>query len=132
MVKYPHLKPEDIFVWERFIDANPKYYDTVEYDVGVSKVEEATAKANALDISGAERLYQYKIDAVGYHGDIIDIIELKGIATAKALGQVELYQRIYDRDENHATKSRKVIIAGSTTPELDFVANTMGILLIVV
>ncbi len=33
LAKYPHMKPEDIAVWERFINKNPGYFDTVDYDV---------------------------------------------------------------------------------------------------
>jgi len=35
LAKYPHLKPEDIQVWEEFIAQNPKHFLTCDYDVCV-------------------------------------------------------------------------------------------------
>ena len=33
--KYPHMKPEDVAIWERFLLDYPEYFDTVDYDVSV-------------------------------------------------------------------------------------------------
>ena len=132
LAKYPHLKPEDIKTWERFIDSHPHHYDTVDYDVGLSRVEEAAAKAAELDIKGDERLYQYKVDVCGYGPGITHIIELKGKATPQAIGQVLAYKMLYDRDLAPAGNTRAVIIAMGASPEMQMLCTEQNILLILV
>ena len=71
---YPHMKPADIEIWERFIDENPNLYDMVEYDVPVGTTPEFLNEATPEATAGAQRLYSLKIDVVGHKAVFIDII----------------------------------------------------------
>ena len=130
LAKYPHLKPEDVRTWERFIDSHPDYYNSVDYDMGLSRVEEAAQKAKELESEGDERLYQYKVDAVGYRPDEIHIIEIKGKAPPQAIGQVLSYKLLYDREKSPGMPTRAVIIATEAANEMPMLCKEQGVTLI--
>lgn len=126
------MKPADISVWERFIDEKPDAYESVDYDVGL--IQDTTAKDTASDlgIDGAEELYKYKIDVVGYSKTNEDIIELKDKANPAAVGQVSSYWVLYDHLRPPKLPSRALIICDSTSPDMELIAREHDIVLIVV
>lgn len=132
LVKYPHLSPEDEFVWERFIDDNPTAYKTCDYDVALGDIETLRQTADALGIAGAERVNQYRIDIVGYRDTDIHLIEVKKRATLGTLSEVEEKTSMFNRDKAPDKPTKSVIIAGDITPELDEIAKKRGIILIVI
>ena len=132
LTKYPHLKPEDILTWEKFIDLVPAAYDSVDYDFALGQVPEATTKAQELEIPGAEKVFRYKADVIGYAPERIDIIELKDKANPTAIGQTLSEKMLYDRDEKPTVPTRAVIIAREATPELHEIADKYGVRLILV
>ena len=129
--KYPHLSPEDRITWERFIDLHPRAYDSVDYDFPLAPVAEATEKARELGVSGAERLYKYRCDVVGYRDNEIHLIELKNRASPVAIGELVQDYHIYMRDCAPTLNVETYIICRSTTPEMDFLCAQEDIFLIV-
>lgn len=126
------MEREDIITWEAFISANPSAYKTVDYDFALSKVEEATHMAEKLGIQGAERVFKYRADAIGYRDQEIHIIEIKKRATPAVIGQVLADKNLYIRDENPQLPVKAVIIAREAAPDMDFLAASNGIFLIIV
>lgn len=118
LAKYPHLKPEDIAVWERFIDANPGVYETCDYDVPVGKGAE-TDPAHPPEIQRDHTiLTQKKIDVVAYYEDVVHVIELKPIANARALGQILVYKRLYSNDHPDVALIVPTVICGAVEREM--------------
>lgn len=107
---YPHMKPADVALWERFIEKYPDAYDTCEYDFWVGSPPPFNPIVNEETMGSADGLYRLKIDVVGHKGSGIDIIEVKPRADAKAIGQIKEYVRLYFRDEKPATRPQAVII----------------------
>ena len=99
--KYPHMKPEDVAIWERFLLDYPEYFDTVDYDVsvGVGRMPNELTGDNVE--KGWKDLTSKKIDVVGYKNNTITLIEVKPNARANALGQIWMYDELFkDQFEN--------------------------------
>lgn len=129
---YPHLKPADIAIWERFIDKFPTAYDLVEYDTPVGKIPEFVSEHDDPAIQAQGTLYQRKIDVIGYKGEAIDIIELKPRASSSAIGQVNGYRFLYMRDVSKGLKVGAVILTDELLPEMEELAAAADVKIIAV
>ena len=94
-LKYPHLLPHDIIVWERYLELFGNEYNLIEYDVRVGKGRPASPGLPLNIQQMAVDLSQRRIDAVGFKDHTIDIIEITTIATTKAIGQLIMYPTLY-------------------------------------
>jgi len=113
LIKYPHMFPLDIAIWERFLDAYGASFLGFDYDV---KVGTGTQPREGFGDNYArmqEILSKYRIDVVGYQSDSIWIIETKPEAGTVAIGQIEAYTRLYERDYNPTKKVIGCIVTGS-------------------
>lgn len=130
--KYPHMQPNDVFIWERFIDANREAYEDVDYDVKVGQGAEIPSGTEENIASGFKTLTQWKIDVVGKIEGRTDIIELKPNATPAALGQVKGYEQLYldHIDKNAITQA--VLITDTLRPDMEKLAKNFGVKLIVI
>ena len=128
---YPHMKPNDVEIWERFIMQNPDKYEQVQYDVCCGDGAEFDTNLGDSPSSSADKLYRKKIDVVGYKGDSIDIIELKPNAGASALGQVLGYVVLYKSEHPSLKEPRPVVITNAIRPDMLKMANAMGVTVLV-
>ncbi len=132
LTKYPHLKPEDVAVWERFITQHAGFFESVDYDF---KVGEGAPQAPTLPENIARDgkiLTQKKVDAIGYIEKIVYIVELKPIADMRALGQILSYHKLYTKFEAAEGVVLKLVIAGEMERELDEVFADNGVEVIIV
>lgn len=129
---YPHMKPADIAIWERFIAKHPDAYDECIYDLAVGSAPEFAAPEAAADLGNIAELYRRKIDVVGLKGGEVDIIELKPRAGTAALGQVVGYITLYKRDIDPSASPHPVLITDTLLPDMEMLAKTMGVKLIIV
>lgn len=129
---YPHMKPADVAIWERFIAASPDAYETCQYDVHVGSPPPFDPTVNDATGGDASALYKRKIDVVAHKGGQTDIIELKPSAGTSALGQVRGYVTLYKRDVDSASSPRAVLITDVLGPDMQELARTMGVKLIIV
>ena len=129
---YPHMKPRDIEIWERFIDAFPTAYDKCQYDFHIGDHPDFAM----LDDDEAARkmgaLYQLKIDVLGYKSDHIDLIEVKPSAGSSAIGQVMSYVQLYLRDAKPTLPVRPVIVTNEEKLNMRFLCEQNGVRLVVV
>jgi len=96
--KYPHFFPNDIPIWERFIDRYGSDFLGFDYDVKVGSGTEPVEGLGDKYASMQRILSRYRIDAVGYTKSGIWIIEVKPDAGTIAIGEVETYTKLYSRD----------------------------------
>jgi len=96
--QYSHMIFEESEVWGRFIDANPGYFDSVDYDfrVGVGAPQDESFTPNYQRM--VKMLSQHRIDVLGWNGDKPTIVEVKGRAIISTLGQVLGYKTLFDRE----------------------------------
>ena len=115
--KYPHLRPEDILIWEKFIDNFPGFYESVDYDVHVGQGRDYPEVEEPKIYDDMKWLSLKRIDVVGYRKDRVDIIEVKPRAGASAVGQVEVYTDLYKEKFPDVKNLKKIIITDDMDPD---------------
>jgi len=130
--KYPHMQPNDVAIWERFIDANREAYEDVDYDVKVGSGAEIPSGTEENIAQGFKTLTQWKIDVVGKDKGRTDIIELKPNATPAALGQVKGYEQLYLEHIDPNATTQAVLITDTLRPDMEKLAKNFGVRLIVI
>lgn len=129
LAKYPHMKPEDVAVWSRFIIKNPDLFATVDYDVCVGAgADFEMCTSNEYDCD-CQKLTQKKIDAVAYKGSAVTLIEVKPIANMRALGQMIVYFNLYKKDHPEETNISNMIVCREVERELDEIFAQNGIII---
>lgn len=129
---YPHMMPEDVAVWNRFIDKFPDAYETCQYDFTVGSVPDFVKADPDADQASMERLYKKKIDVVARIANNIDIIELKPTCNMSTIGQVKGYKHFYVRDVKPAVTPRPVVVCGAASQDVIEFAKDEGVEVIVV
>jgi len=92
---YPHLLPEDIKVWEAFLDKHRGQFGRFDYDVRVGQGRDPGEIFSPEIRQMGVDLSQRRIDAVGYGASEIWIIEITTSAGLKAVGQLLSYPVLY-------------------------------------
>ena len=118
LAKYPHMKPADIEIWERFIEAQPDFFDSVDYDFHVGRGADFLPDEEDTPDGRENRLYRKKIDVVGYKKNQIWIIEVKPVADATALGQVLSYREFYIKKKGDSPKPISMVVCGKIFNEM--------------
>lgn len=127
LAKYPHMKPLDIAVWERFIDQNPGYFDSVDYDVPVG-TGAPTDPSHPPEIQADHTiLTQKKIDAVGYRDTRITLVEVKPIADARGLGQMLTYSHLYAESHPYHLAVTRLLVCGEVEREMEPIYAAQGV-----
>lgn len=96
--RYPHMLGEDVAVWDRFIEAFPGRFDSVDYDWRVGDGADAPYDMDDPYERMAKMLSQKRIDVVGWRGEAPTIIEVKDRCGLSALGQIRGYRALFQRD----------------------------------
>ncbi len=129
--KYPHLKPQDVAIWARFIQAKPGYYESVDYDLAVgdkprfdTTVEPQTGGTNEFN-------YRRKIDVVGYRAGVVEVVEIKPSASPSTIGQILGYKMLYLNYIDPAAKVEAVIITDRVMPDMAHLSYLSGVTLLV-
>lgn len=129
---YPHMKPRDIEIWERFIKAYPDAYIDCQYDFHVGDAPAFDTAVEGIDNANQHMLYQLKIDVVGRKSSGLDIIEVKPDAGPSSIGQVQGYRALYVRDERPAVNVGTVIITDNEKPNMRYLCSAQGVTLYIV
>ena len=130
--KYPHMKPNDVAIWERFIEQFPDAYETVQYDVAIGDVPAFMEERSSREGQAMKELYRLKIDVLGYKGNTIDLIEVKHEAGASSIGQLLGYVELYKRDFEPSAPVRPVLLSNILKPNMQYLTEQQNIKLIVV
>lgn len=129
--KYAHLMPKDVKIWEKFIDANPRFFSEVEYDVKVGEGRNYSLFPEGPIRSDMEYLSKKRIDVVGFSGRDVYIIELKPKAGMSAIGQVlslaELARDIFPS----TSQILPAIITDEEIPDTRNLCSKMGVLFLI-
>ncbi len=111
-LKFPHLLPDDIEIWERFLALRGNQFDTIDYDVRVGAGRPAPPGSTQNIRKMALDLSKKRIDAVGFTDRETTIIEITVRAGLKAIGQVLTYRKLYQETHADARPIRLLIVAG--------------------
>lgn len=129
---YPHMKPRDIAIWERFIAKYPEAYEKVQYDFAVGDIPPFVAAEVAAGNQRMGELYKLKIDVLGYKDGHIDLIEVKPSATPASIGQLIGYKILYERDAKPTLPVLPMIVTDEEKLNMRMLCDTQGIKLFIV
>ena len=117
MAKYPHLMPNEVPLWERFLAIWGKNFEGFEYDVRVGKGVDPGAEYPEPWRSLAIQLTQKRIDVVGRRDGIVYIFEVKPQAGLSALGQLLAYRILYRETFNYRGRLRLAVVTDRLNPD---------------
>lgn len=129
LAKYPHMQPEDIAVWERFLINKPEYFKRVDYDVPVGKGAPQNPDHPKNIQADGKILTQKKIDVVGYFANSVTVVEIGPIADMRKLGQILTYHKLYAADHPEHSKVLKMVLCGEVERELEDLFIENGVIL---
>ncbi len=118
LAKYPHMKPADVEIWERFIDANSGFFDRVDYDLCVGEGADFLPTDESTPDGRQNRLYKRKIDVVGYKGNAVWLVEVKPLADMEALGQIITYGDLYAKEKDVPQAVTLMVLAEKIMTEM--------------
>lgn len=129
---YPHMKPRDIAIWERFIAKYPTAYEKVQYDFAIGDLPNFVISTNAEEDRRMGELYKLKIDVLGYKEQHIDLIEVKPAASPASIGQLIGYKILYERDIKPTLPIMPTIITDEEKLNMRMLCEAQGVKLFVV
>lgn len=124
---YPHLLPDDINVWLRFLDKYGSDYDNFDYDVRIGTGRDPGRNYNDNIRQMAIGLSQRRIDAVGHRPGLITIIEITTSAGLKAIGQLESYPILYRQTYSPNIPINCLLVAESIQSDIITILINKGI-----
>ena len=132
LAKYPHMAPQDVPIWTRFLASYGPRFTGIDYDVRVGKGITPPADLPEPYASDAILLTQKRIDAVGYTPTAIWVIEVKPEASISALGQILTYTDLFraSRKPDHPVLS--VIVCETIDADILPIFKRQGITLLTV
>ena len=104
---------EDVLLWETFIDKNPRFFETVDYDFRVGKGMEIKPEWDEKFAKMATMITQKRIDVLGWLGDSPIIVEIKKRVGLATFGQILGYQILFIKDFPFIPKPQLLVITGS-------------------
>lgn len=126
-LKYPHMFPKDIPVWERFVLSMPNFYREVAYDVVVGQGIAPDPNLPPNIRADATILTQKRIDAVGFVRHEIHVIEIKPVASVSAPGQALAYAKLYESTYRPTASVVPVLICSHAPRDVLTVADQFGV-----
>ena len=130
--KYPHLLAEDVVLWNRFIEQHPNRFDYCDYDVHVGDGTKLPDDYEPNYKKMAKELSQFRIDAVGWKGNLPTIIEIKPRASTTAIGQIIVYRTLFKKDFPQYPSINSMIITDWEHEEIFSIAFENDIYLVTV
>lgn len=131
-IDYPHMNIRDKEIWERFIAQYPDSYNACQYDFHVGDAPPFNTLMDDDEDRNQDKLYRLRIDVIGHAGDHRDLIEIKPQAGTAAIGQIKAYKNLYVRDGFHKGTVGMVIVTDALKPNMEYLAKSEGVKVIIV
>ena len=132
IAKYPHMKPADVAIWERFMTNHENFFDRVDYDFHVGEGADFLPTNEDTPDGRENRLYQKKIDVIGYKNNDVRLIEVKPIAGMSALGQILTYRELYLQSKGAHKSPNMMVICEKIMAEMKDVYKSKSVVVMVV
>lgn len=127
---YPHMRPEDVRVWESFLDGHALPNAQVAYDVHLGSTPPLPDNAPDFLRKHIQAVYPKKADVVIYFLNETLVAEVKPDAGLTALGQALGYTHLFQRDFPNAPHPHPTIITDKAQPDIPWLCVRLGILLL--
>jgi hypothetical protein len=115
---YPHLAEKEIPIWERFMQKNPGFFESVDYDVVCGSGHDLPDDLAEPWQRNAKYLGKYKIDVVGYKGGVHYIVEVRPSAGPSSIGSTLSYAVLYQSERNNEIESEPIILTDVERPDM--------------
>lgn len=88
LAEYPHMAPNDVRIWEIFLQKFPDYYESVDYDIRLGQGQFSPEEiGDNVYIENLAGLSKFRIDVIGFKkSGEIDCIEVRPRAGLSAFG----------------------------------------------
>lgn len=130
LVKYPHMRPRDIAIWENFITKNPDFFQSVDYDVLVGSGAPFGTTLNNLEGQDFGAIYKLKIDVVGYRAGEIWVIEVGPNKEVGGLAKVAAYDELYRETYKPNLPVYAALLTDRVTPDMEYLAKSWDLRLL--
>ena len=127
-IRYPHMLPEDILLWQRFIENGDYLPDHVWYDVRCGTAVEVADAGPEWMHRMADRLTRKRIDVVGQVGPSYWVIEIKPRASYDAFGQVVFYADQFQKEYTPSVEVIPVLLTDLVDPDILPLCDEVGVL----
>ena len=127
---YPHMRPADVLIWERFLEAHRGEFDSFAYDVAVGSPYTPPEDWSNSQKIAAIWLSKKKIDVVGFQGKKRFIIEVKPSAMSSAIGQALCYLELYKVAFGKDLELIPAIVTDVRGPDFEFLCKMLGVLIL--
>lgn len=121
------MLPRDKAIWDRFLEQHGSYFERFDYDThvgeGIGDIAGETDQTRRIALA----LTQKRIDAVGYKGSEIWVIEIKPYAGLSAIGQVVSYEILYNKDFGEGKVTHKAIVTDRTDADIHILCRKLSI-----
>ena len=114
-------------LWNRFLDRYGAEWSAFEYDVRVGPPSGAARGFDAQTQAVFEALTRLRIDAVGYRGPEIWLLEVKPFAGISAVGQLIGYRELFLRERPEVAEVALGVVTDRFTPAVGEVLASQGI-----
>ena len=116
---YPHLLPDDIELWERFLKVRGDQYDSFDYDIRIGKGRDPGTNVDSKIRRMGIELSQRRIDAIGHRPGSLTVIEITLSAGLKAVGQLLTYPDLYKLTYNPTLPVKTLLVAAEIQPDIN-------------
>lgn len=127
MMRYPHMFPKDIEIWERFLEKYATEYDGFIYDWKVGSGTEPVPELREPYATMQTTLSKYRVDVIGVKAGRYELIETKPNAGPSAVGQIISYRNLFVKDYQGQREVVPVIVTDFERPDIREVASDMGV-----
>jgi len=127
---YPHMSKHDAVIWERFLQQYAPRIAGVAYDVALGGVVIDEALGDPASRLGWQYTTALKVDAVALLDRECWVIEVRPRANVAAIGSALCYVQMAKRDGFTSRPLVPVVVTDSTTPDIRYCAEQLGVMLL--
>lgn len=126
LLRYPHMFPRDISIWERFLAVHSFEYNAFYYDVKVGKGSKPKKSTIPPYTYMQVELSKFRIDVIGDRGDHYELFEAKPNASASAIGQVLVYTLLFKKEYGYDLPVTGAIVTDYEKPDMRLLTEELG------
>jgi hypothetical protein len=128
--KYPHLRPFESEIWERFISSRPKGILEVAFDVTVGDGRAILPGVPKYQARNWGYLTKFKIDVFARCDFGFWLFEIKNQVNAGAFGQLLVYDLLMFKSSPGMRPALKTLLCHQAHPDLYYAASRLGVQII--
>jgi len=128
-LRFPGLLPREIIILRNWLKLQESKYDRFDYNVRVGQGMDPGPSFSDEVRQDAILNTQKRIDAVGYRGLHVTLIEVKDRAGFSAVGQLVGYRELWQQEHRDGPPPQLLLISNRVQPDLLPVLKASGIAL---